>query len=87
MDLYCPKCAEPVDNDEFHERADEIDSTYSKVAADFRANGCSALGGKCNPDTINSPKAQVANVIYDLLGDDMDGAASELDDAEFLGLF
>lgn len=35
MDIFCPICAEPVDNDELHVYAKDIDSTYRLVAADF----------------------------------------------------
>jgi len=85
MEVLCPKCGEPYENDDFHERAQEIDSTYHEVTADFRRRGCVAMGSTCDPDGLGSTRAEVANAIYDLLGDDMDGAASEFDDAEFLG--
>jgi hypothetical protein len=80
MDILCPVCAEPVDNDELHSYAKEIESTYRAVAADYRKRGCEAIGMKHN--TTNSPSsvAENARVVYDILGDDMDGAMAELAD-------
>lgn len=76
MDLYCSKCSEPVDNDYFHDRADEIGSTYREVAADFRVRGCEALGWSHGEGAANP----YADALYDLLGDDMDGAAAMMED-------
>jgi hypothetical protein len=79
MDILCPVCAEPVDNDELHIYAEEIDSTYQAVAADYRKRGCKAIGMK---HTANSSSAVAANAraVYDILGDDMDGAMAEFAD-------
>lgn len=79
MDLLCPKCSEPWDNDTFHDVAEDTGSTYTKVAADFRRRGCEALGtthGEMNPD----PRV---GALYDMLGDDMDGAAAMIEDMEY----
>jgi hypothetical protein len=81
MDLYCPVCAEPIDNDEFHDVAAEIGSTYSAVAADFRERGCKALPGSsthCVP--VQNDRTAAATAMYELLGDDMDGAAAMFED-------
>lgn len=79
MDIFCPICAEPVDNDELHIYAKEIESTYRAVAADYRERGCEAIGMK---HTVNSSSAAAANAraVYDILGDDMDGAMAEFAD-------
>jgi len=76
MDMLCPKCAEPWDNDEFHDVASENQSTYSELAADFRRRGCEALGSR-HGDGDAHP---VIAATYDLLGDDMDGAAAMFED-------
>lgn len=39
MDLICSTCSEPVDNDYFHDVAEESGRTYKEVAADFRQRG------------------------------------------------
>lgn len=89
MDLMCPRCGEPWDNDEFHEVAAETGSTYAKVAAEFRLKGCEALGtSHSTPSTEKDrtyglTRQDAATALYDLLGDDMDGAAAMLDDLGF----
>lgn len=99
MDLHCPKCGEPWDNDTFHDIAAENlaemlsdghgvvkPTTYAKVAADFRVRGCEALGtshGEIDTETDSTfglTRSEAAATLYELLGDDMDGAAAELYD-------
>lgn len=90
MDVYCPKCAEPWDNDTFHEVAEEIGSTYAAVSAAFRAKGCGVAfrgsaydpGRHCGAGSRANPNIAA---MYDLLGDDMDGAAAMFED--MAGLF
>jgi len=85
MDVYCPRCSEPWDLDEFHYVAEDLDSTLYAVRADFRKRGCAALGQRpCVPD--NSLRAAASAELMDLLGDDIDGVASMLDDFEYLGM-
>ena len=79
MDILCPICAEPVDNDELHSYAKEIESTYHAVAADYRKRGCKAIGMKHSTNS-RSAEAARACVVYDILGDDMDGAMAEFAD-------
>lgn len=55
---------------------------FAEVRQDFSRRGCEALGAR-HGDHEASPL--IAEVL-DLLGDDIDGAASLLDDAEALGL-
>lgn len=86
MDVYCPKCAEPIDNDTIHDTAEEWGTTYSKIAAEFRVKGCEAVGYSCNPETAGSFRAQVADAMYDLNGEDMDGTASMMEDFEYFGM-
>lgn len=76
MDVYCPRCGEPIDPYEFHDYAAEVDTTYAEVAAQFRAIGCEALGMRCGYQVAHPGIA----AMYDLLGDDMDGAASMFED-------
>lgn len=85
MDLYCPKCRELWDNDTFHEVAEELGSTYAKVAAVFRSQGCGAAfrgsaydpGRHCSASAAPDP---MVAAMYDMLGDDMDGAAAMFED-------
>jgi len=71
----------------FSERAykhPQYDKTYREVSADFRQRGCIAIVGReCKPqkrkeDDLTS--GEKAGLLYDLLGDDLDGAASMIDD-------
>jgi hypothetical protein len=95
MDIICPRCTEPWDNDCLHEEADERTAlqvpgnTYHAVMREFQSKGCEAFKyaygqGKCAP--VNNTRSAVASAMYDLLGDDMDGAASMMEDFEYLGL-
>ena len=90
MDLYCPRCGEPWDNDTFHEAAEEQETTYRDVMRRFQTEGCVAIGwGSCssssdagdvmrNRDGIAVTDA--AAMLYELLGDDTDGAAAMFED-------
>lgn len=55
---------------------------YEAVAAEFRVKGCEVFDCSHNGNTAHPGIAE----IYELLGDDMDGAASLLDDADYLGM-
>lgn len=80
MDIRCPKCGEPWDHDELHEQASLDGRSYDDVAAEFRARGCAAFDGARCTVPADSEMAEAAQTLYDLLGDDMDGAASMLED-------
>lgn len=98
MDLYCPKCGEPWENDSLHDEVaarqeEDIDATYKEVAADFRSRGCEVMkfgfDGRCSAPsegtdrTFGLTRQAAASALYDVLGDDMDGAAAMLDDMGF----
>lgn len=94
MDVYCPKCSEPWDLDTLHEEVEErngaladslrrpYDVEIAEVRADFRRRGCEAFGSR-HSDHVASP---IVSEVLDLLGDDLDGAAALLEDAELLGI-
>lgn len=87
MDLICGECAEPVDNDYLHDLVEEgMYDTYSNAAAAFRSKGCEALGDTHNAATTGSFRAHAADAMFDLLGDDMDGAAAMMEDFEYFGM-
>jgi len=52
----------------------------------FQSHGCKAIDAKCNPRKDHG-RASAAAALYDLLGDDIDGAASMLEDFEMMGGF
>lgn len=78
MDIYCPKCGEPVELDYLHDVASDHGKTYKEVLHDFQQRGCPAIDDTCNP--VKNERAYYADALYDLLGDDIDGAASMFDD-------
>ena len=86
MDIYCPKCAEPVEIDYLHDIADDQHTTFTEVLHRFQSDGCKALDSRCNPRKDHG-RASAAAVLYDILGDDIDGAAAMLEDFEMIGGF
>jgi hypothetical protein len=82
VDIMCPVCGEPWDHDTLHEAADEQETSYADVARRFRSEGCAAIGwSKCS----NTSASPAIAAVYDILGDDMDGAAAMLEDAAYFG--
>ena len=89
MDILCKHCGEPVDADEFHEAER---GTWRAWVAAFQRYGCGAVdalfdGGapgdsvKCNAAPVLSPEAlEAVELIGEMLGDDIDGAACMMAD-------
>lgn len=86
MDIRCPICGEPWDMDELQELLDDEagPEDYHKAVSLFRSKGCEAFG--CSHGEVDEDAALLSSMLMDILGDDIDGLASELDDAEYLGL-
>jgi hypothetical protein len=79
MDLYCNRCGEPFEllgiTDEF---------TPQEKKDFYSGKGCPCCIGK--PTPVKVPfRAKAMAVLQDVLGDDIDGIAAELEDAE--GMF
>ncbi len=86
MDIMCLQCGEPVEVDYLAEVAEANDVPVSYVQEQFRENGCIAIGSTCSEEWVggtggNVPK-EAASALTDLLGDDIDGLAVALEDAE-----
>jgi len=82
MDVYCPTrgCGEPLDQDYFH---DVEDMTYQEASRAFRSKGCEGIG--LTHSTGNDPlRSEAMGAMFDLLGDDVDGAASMMEDFDFM---
>jgi hypothetical protein len=65
--------------DELHELPEGFERAYRK----FRRDGCAVFEtshGTVNPELAEL--AEVAGILMDLLGDDVDGVAAELEDFE-----
>ena len=86
MDIYCVRCLEPWDIGELHYRAEEVAGTFATVRDDFYSRGCEALGEvKCERvETLDEDgklsTGAAMSALIDLLGDDIDGIASMMDD-------
>lgn len=78
MDIKCVKCGEPWDMSELHEMGDWVgeELSYSDARERFYATGCEAFGSKHGDGKADAG----IGVLYDLLGDDVDGAASLMED-------
>ena len=88
MDIYCPKsgCGEPLDNDYLHDVVDEgLHPDYRAALRAFQSQGCTAVGLTHSEGNDNG-RAEVMSAMFDLLGDDADGAAAMMEDFEYLGL-
>lgn len=94
MDLLCPVCREPMDTDVFHEIAETNRTTFETVARDFTTKGCGyAFAGTDYADAAclaasggpAGARSAELDLIYELSGDDVDGAASMIEDLEYLG--
>lgn len=89
MDINCPRCAEPVEIDYLHDVADDDGTTFTDVLHRFQADGCAALHSVCNPRVSERDRARAsaAAMLYDILGDDIDGAAAMLEDFGAMGVW
>ncbi|RMD67338.1 hypothetical protein D6833_00310 [Candidatus Parcubacteria bacterium] len=78
MDLYCMVCGEPWD-------VCYVQSDFTpQEKADFHAGlGCPSCEGK-RPEGGTPFRSQLAAVAADLLGDDVDGIAAMMEDAEWM---
>lgn len=77
MDLYCTRCGEPWEMDYVH-----FDMTPEEKGRFNRGEGCPACYGKA---VEKRPfRAHLAGALKDMLGDDVDGLAAEMEDAEAL---
>lgn len=86
MDLYCPKsgCAEPLENDSLHDAVDEgLFPNYHAALRAFQSEGCTAVG-YVHSTGNNSGRAEAMSALYDLLGDDADGAAAMMEDYGYM---
>lgn len=90
MDVYCPVCAEPADVTYFHDVAAELRSTFDQVRVEFFTKGCGvAFKHKhCRQATgANAVRADYSRMLYEVLDDDIDAIACEIEDAEYMGAF
>lgn len=76
--------------------SEDYQKVFSQVSKEFRVIGCKALKSfgpheyckktNANPETdriFGLTRSEASSALYDILGDDMDGAAAMLDDMGF----
>lgn len=90
MDMFCPRCLEPWDNETFHEEADQRtedgmeQASYRLVVREFRRVGCGALRAlgirPCTPEEVDPEHKAMVAAAFDLMGDDTDGAMAMMED-------
>lgn len=86
MDILCPVCAEPWDNESLHDVvAEGAYPDYATAAREFRSKGCEVFN--CSHALFDPLDAEsyvfkvfATQAIYEILGDDMDGAAAAFQD-------
>lgn len=80
MDIKCPFCREPWDNETIHDYAGEVDSTYAEVSKLFRTKGCGVAFSQWGITCEKSAYSGDLLALADLLGDDLDGYAAMVED-------
>lgn len=78
MDVYCKRCGEPWDA--YGVNHGDMDDEEQKRF--WAGEGCPACFGKSIEEAPF--RARLTSVLHDVLGDDIDGLASELEDAEYM---
>ena len=92
--ITCPKDISTT-NKEYVEYRAMYDSYYSQIRSEFYSQGCKALYGynvdHCEPETPKEGSNKISRsvamgALIDILGDDIDGIASMMDDAVCMGM-
>ena len=79
MDIYCKRCGEPWD---CYGALHGMDMTREEYQRMMAGDGCPCCFGK--PVEKRPLRGELMAIAADLLGDDVDGIASTMDDAEFM---
>ena len=82
MDILCPICAEPWDADELYDVwLDDGRQVEWKTARKLFAKvGCDVFNTQHNESGVGSEEAEISTMLFDLLGDDVDGIAAAVED-------
>ncbi|MDD5095432.1 MAG: hypothetical protein PHV74_13795 [Dehalococcoidia bacterium] len=78
MDIYCTRCGEPWDAYGAQQALDMTRQEYNRM---MEGEGCPCCFGK--PIEDQPFRARLAAELHAVLGDDIDGLAVEMEDAEF----
>lgn len=79
----------------YREYREVYDGYYTKVREEFYSKGCNAMyafsGGPnswCKPQTdAGLTRGMAMSALASIMGDDLDGIASMMEDAEYMGMF
>lgn len=84
MDIYCQRCGEPW---EVCGLWDFEEDDYKGARKDFlRGKGCPSCSWGASAPEEQPPQARATEAMIDILGDDIDGVASELEEIDYLGI-
>lgn len=90
MDIYCPRCGEPWDIDSLHDLVEaRAFPTFDAARKVFASKGCGVAfesWGQSPCVAANNDRTALIQAVFELGGGDIDGIASDLSDAEYLGL-
>jgi len=80
MDIYCPRCSEPLDTYELHEQIDsngrQLSYTEARKIFFNPKLGCGQLFNDQPCELIESETTTKTRILAELLGDDVDGIAA-----------
>jgi len=79
MDLYCQVCGEPYELDYI-----EHELSHDAKGAFYAGVGCEACKWGANKPARRPFNAELASAMADIMGDDIDGIAAAMEDAEYL---
>jgi len=87
MDIYCQKCDEPWEV--CYVGGGDMDADGEKGDAERfkRGEGCPCCAWGKNAPEQQSLRGEAMGMLADLLGDDIDGMASFMDDLDYMGEF
>ena len=87
-DVFCTNCAEPWDISEpAEEPGGPTPAQLAREGDCLSCNGDPNLAARDGDDAGAQARADATALLGELMGDDIDGLASELQDAEALGVF
>lgn len=67
--------------------SDDYQKVYKAVVHEFQTKGCKDVFDNPSCKSRKDMRSMAASAMYDLLGDDLDGAAAMLEDADMMGMF
>ena len=81
MDIICPRCSEPLDIYELHNMyKGNRKLSFDEAKSIFYKNGCGILLNEKQCELNETEASQASAILNDLLGDDIDGVATMLED-------